>query len=45
MSRAMRKSAFEHVQNAQIQIIRHMHNVSSGRLLGIDTFNIVEWFC
>ena len=35
MVRVKRKSAFEHAQNAQIQIIRRMRKVSSGTLLSI----------
>ena len=33
-----RKSAFEHLQNAPIQIILCMHKVSSGHLFSIHTF-------
>ena len=33
-----RKSALEHVQNAQIQLILHMHKVSSGPVLSVHTF-------
>ena len=40
MDRVKRKSAFEHAQNAQIQIIRRMHEVSSGTLLSSHTFCI-----
>ena len=41
---AKRKSAFKHAQNAQIQIILHMHRVIK-YLLSIDTFCSVKWFC
>ena len=37
------KSVFEHVQNMQIQIILHMHRVSSELLLSIHTFCIIKW--
>ena len=39
------KSAFEHVQNAKIQIILHMRKVSSEPLLSIHTFCTSQWFC
>ena len=45
MGRVKRKSAFEHTQNAQIQIILSMHKVSSGPLLSIYTFCSIQWFC
>ena len=38
MDRIKRKKGFEHVQNAQIQIILCMCKVSSGPLLSIHTF-------
>ena len=36
------KSAFEHVQNVQIQIILHMHRVLSGPMLSIHTFRSAQ---
>ena len=46
MGRVKWKSAFEHVQNMQIQIILHMHTVLSGHLLFIHTFcSIQRDFC
>ena len=41
------KSAFEHAQNMQIQIILHMHEVLSKCLLSIKfyTFCSIQWFC
>ena len=41
--RNKRKSAFEHAQNAQIQIILHMRKASSGPLLSISTFCSIQW--
>ena len=38
MGCAKQKSAFKHVQNAQIQIILHMHKVPSGPMLSSHTF-------
>ena len=40
MGRVVRKSEFEHAQNAQIQIILRMRKVSSEPLLTIHTFSI-----
>ena len=37
------KSAFEHGQNVQIQIILHMCKVSSEPLLSIHTFCSIQW--
>ena len=39
------KSAFEYVQNAQIQIIMCMPKVLSGPLLSIHTFCSIQWVC
>ena len=39
------KCAFEHAQNAQIQIMLHMGKVSSHRLLSNSTFCSTQWFC
>ena len=38
MGRIKLVSAFEHVQNALMQIILHMRKVSSGSLLSISSF-------
>ena len=38
------KSAFEHVQKVQIQIILHKDKVSSGLLLSIHTFCSIQLF-
>ena len=35
MSRVKQKNAFQHAQNAQIQIFRHMRKAPSGPLLSI----------
>ena len=43
MALVNRKSVFEHVQNAQIQIILHMHKVSSGPLLYIHAFCSIQY--
>ena len=40
-----RKSVFKHVQNAQIQILLHIHKVSYGALLSIHTLFSIQWFC
>ena len=45
MGHVKQKSAFEHAQNVHIQIIPHMHKLSSGPLLSIDTFCNIQWFC
>ena len=45
LGRAKRKRAFEHAQNAQIQIILCMRKVSSGPLLSIRIFWNNQWFC
>ena len=37
MDRVMRKSAFEHAQNEQIQIILHVRKVPSAALLSIHS--------
>ena len=39
------KSAFEHVQNAQIKTILLMHKVLSRPLLSSYTFCSLQWFC
>ena len=38
----MRKSAFEHKQNAQVQVILRIRIVLPGPLLSIDTFFIIQ---
>ena len=40
-----KKSALEHFQNAEIQIILGMCKVSFGPLLSIHTFCSVQWIC
>ena len=45
MAHVKRKSAFEHVQNVQIQIILHMRKISTGRLLSIQAFFSIQYFC
>ena len=45
MGHVKQKSAFEHVQNAQVQIILRMRKVSSGHLLSINTLYSIQWFC
>ena len=42
---SQRKSAFEHAQNVQIQIILGICKVSSRPLLYIHTFCSIQWFC
>ena len=44
-SRQAKKSAFKHAQDAQIQIILRMREVSAGPLLSIRAFSSNQRFC
>ena len=44
MGHIERKSVLEHIQDVQIQIILHMHKVSSRPLLSIHTFCSIQSF-